>query len=647
MDKSAAVESMGQQKLLLPSRIRASLAANDRLKLYLTVLQAAADHAAAPEHVPVDLTGEFVQANLHDAWIRELPLTTTRVNDAFVVPGLPRLVARLREDLVVMAGPIVESSPAGTPMRQRLQHWDAELAALSNPELSPGQLRALVHGNRRAGDSLHIVIMDLHKALNRLAATVADERLHGAHVWQICNDDRPRIAAFMRGLNRTRGLKFDHPGLETAATRDGGRLLLQNDIGTNDAHVLVIQVEELTATLTYSDLHKQRFAFFRDMLVEIGAIWSAPELRTTAGLNAGEAYHLGTATFRTSGEDELRRALEGIGARIVYLIDWNRARKKLLAFVDKRAAVEVLGEAARREAGHMGWLNAGGERLLWDAMAAQGAEAFRLGDRLDDAIGAAGARAFLIDTMMLASTALRRSQPVALIADETRMLLTRHMRRRGDEFELLAEHAAYCHTLAGAVSDALARGMLHETGRMGVLAGRAKAWERQADELVMQSRERADRQPQWRPLARLIEVSDDVADALEEAMFLLDLAVAGGHAGWNEQVVHTMLALANAVRGATQDHIKALAVARTLGDTSDSTDHDEFLAATWRVLQAEKHCDDLLRLSRRALLGSGLEAGALMVATEIAAALEMAADKLLGLVHGLRERVFSHAGAFK
>lgn len=55
----------------------------------------------------------------------------------------------------------------------------------------------------------------------------------------------------MRGVRRTRAYsKLDHPGLETAATRDGDRLLIQNDIGTNDAHVLVIQVCQSRLALT-------------------------------------------------------------------------------------------------------------------------------------------------------------------------------------------------------------------------------------------------------------------------------------------------------------------------------------------------------------------------------------------------------------
>jgi len=163
--------------------------------------------------------------------------------------------------------------------------------------------------------------MDLHKALNHMAAGLADEAIDGAHVWALNAADRPRIEAFMRGLNRTKAAKFDHPGLETAATRDGTRLLIQNDIGTNDAHVLVVQVEGLGMILTYSDLHSARFAFFQEALTGIGAVWSGVGARNTAGLNDGEDYTLGTAQFDCVDEAALLTALESLGARIVFLID--------------------------------------------------------------------------------------------------------------------------------------------------------------------------------------------------------------------------------------------------------------------------------------------------------------------------------------
>ena len=119
----------------------------------------------------------------------------------------------------------------------------------------------------------------------------------------------------MRGLARTRALKGQHPGLDTAATRDGSRLLIQNDIGTNDAHVLVIQVETGTegpsVTLTYSDLHRQRFAFFQDLLREVGAEWGEARSAQDAALNRGESYWLGNARFMPEDEAGLQRTLEG------------------------------------------------------------------------------------------------------------------------------------------------------------------------------------------------------------------------------------------------------------------------------------------------------------------------------------------------
>jgi hypothetical protein len=97
--------------------------------------------------------------------------------------------------------------------------------------------------------------MDLHRALNHLCADHAEEVIFGAHVYGLLPQDRPAIEAFMRGLNATRQLKFDHPGLATTATRSGTRLVIQNDIGETDAHVVVIAVEGDAVTMTYTDVH--------------------------------------------------------------------------------------------------------------------------------------------------------------------------------------------------------------------------------------------------------------------------------------------------------------------------------------------------------------------------------------------------------
>ena len=108
----------------------------------------------------------------------------------------------------------------------------------------------------------------------------------------------------------------------------------------------------------------------------------------------------------------------------------------------------------------------------------------------------------------------------------------------------------------------------------------------------MQAREMAERQPRWRPVARLVEQSDDVADALEEAAFLISLMADHHLKGWDDHVRKVLARLAATVLQATQDQVKALAIARTLGGNSEAVDNDAFLRATWRVLQAERQSAD-------------------------------------------------------
>jgi uncharacterized protein Yka (UPF0111/DUF47 family) len=679
MQKSDAVAAMGPTTLLLPAWIKAALVANDRLKLYLTVLQAAAAHAEHPESEALDLGRETAAAGVEGRWLRDLPSACSRVNGSFLVPELRRLAQRLEEDLSVMARPLLEAQHQEFNIGPRVKHWLEWLAAIANEKsggatLTSEQLRLLTDGKRetkretkrdgkgghdRAGhdvgaDSFHLLVMDLHKQLNRLAGSLSNEEIGGAHVWQLQPADRPHVEAFMRGLNRTAPLKFDHPGLDTAATRDGKRLLLQNDIGTNDAHVLVVQVEGRSITLNYSDLHRPRFEFFQALLAPFGAKWADTQSRVDAALNEGHAYTFGSAQFECANDAALDKTLEGIASRIVFLIDWNRARKRLLPFVGKADAINVLGEVARLDAGHMAWLKAGGEQIIFAAMQAAGEGAFRIGDRLETVLGAEDARAFLIEVLCLSSKALLAGQPTALVADETRMLLARRMRQRSSEFDLIDEHAAYCHALAQAVSDGLTHDV-KSTGGKGDhkdagkaarrLAERAKVWERQADHLVMRARDQAQRQRRWQPFARLLELSDDIADALEEAAFLMSLIAEEHQQGWNADVRHILQRLAQSVLSATQEHIKALAIARRLGAGSTAADSDAFLAATWNVLRSERKCDELLRSARRTILASIRDAASLMLANDLAMTLELASDRLLVAGYALRDVAFDQAGA--
>ena len=645
MNKSDAVASLGEDRLLLPAWVRAALGANDRIKLYLTAIQTAAQQAANPQEEPADIAGEMRAAGVEQRWVESVPASATMVDGQVLIPELHRLARLLADDLDVLARPATQLQDAdAAALKPRVTHWRNWLHALPPDRLDAGNLRQLTHGNRDEGDSFHILVMDLHKYLNQLSVQIASEEVDGAHCWQLRPQDRERVSSFMRGLNRTAPLKLDHPGLETAATSEAERLLIQNDIGTNDAHVLVIQVVQDTITLTYSDLHSTRFAFFQQLLGDLGAAWSVVEPRVTPGLNKGEAYQVGTATFRCTDEATLCGTLEGIGARIVFLIDWNRARKRLQAVVGKGAAISVLTEAARQEWGHFAWLKAGGDRLVFEAMQSAGSGVFRLGDRLADVIGPAATRDYLLELMRIASQAALAGSPQALVNDEARLVLVRMLQDRTPEFDLINEHAGYCHAIAQAVSDSLSHGS--EDGAAQQVASRAKGWERSADHILMEARTRAERQAQrWQPVVRLLEQLDDVADQLEEAAFLLSLPGGEKRLQWTPAVQRSLAQLAETVLGAVQEFVKAVTVASTLDTTSGVADSDAFFAAAWGVMRAERQCDVLLREARRLILVELHDMPALIVANDLAVTLETASDRLLAAGHSLRDMAFSRTGA--
>ncbi|MCM8625313.1 hypothetical protein [Accumulibacter sp.] len=127
--------------------------------------------------------------------------------------------------------------------------------------------------------------------MNALQIGKASENIDGAAAYGINPGFAALVAAFMRGVNRTRMLKFEHPGLGTTATRVGERVVLQNDIGTTDTHVLVVHVRGTSVTVTYTDVHIQRLLFFQSLLKSQAVRWQDTLSRTDREMEEG-VYHL-------------------------------------------------------------------------------------------------------------------------------------------------------------------------------------------------------------------------------------------------------------------------------------------------------------------------------------------------------------------
>ncbi len=354
---------LGHDRLLKPTLIERALAANEQAKYYLTLLQNARAHAEEPAAHIAELRRERVAAGVDDAALDGVVAGAHKLSEStYRIASGADLLARILAAVETMIAPVEDDEAAA--FRRRLA-THADLAA-PDDVLTGDAIDALTSADRASGDSLHLLIMDVHKALNRQQAAIASETVDGAHVYNLSEEGKSSVRAFMAGVNRTAPLKFGHPGLATTATEWGGRLILQNDLGTTDAHVLVIAVENLTVSITYTDIHLQRLAFFRDLFASFNVEWSASEQHRAKQFESG-GFALTVGVYPTRDGEELRRFLEFLGSRLVFLIDWNRARKKLRPFVDKRAALDILAWAAGNDFGHRGFLEIGAEGAIYEA----------------------------------------------------------------------------------------------------------------------------------------------------------------------------------------------------------------------------------------------------------------------------------------
>ena len=648
--KQEIIGSLGEKQLLLPGLVQSGLAANDRVKYFFTLLQLAGEQCEQPAQNPPDLQREREASGVADAEFdgviaasRGLPGGRCRI------PGAAALLARILDCIKEMLAPVQLAQQLG--MDSGADEYHRRLAAVSRlargarKDTVPAALiAALTSGERKRGDTAHLLVMDLHKALNRLQADLSRESVDGARVYGLRAAEKELVRAFMRGLNSTQALKLDHPGLGTTATMSGRQLVLQNDIGTTDAHVLVVHVEALTATVTYSDVHLERLLFFQSLFEKFAVQWQETRSRRESGLNQGGIYHLCIGSYKARDRDELAQYLAFLGSRLVFLIDWNRARKRLRSFARKRDGIAVLKWAADNGYGHMAFLKVGGDVLIYDAMQFAIKGAPRFGEDLRDMLGRERALAFLKFVVRTCAEGVLSAKPDSLILDEVRAELANYFHSaERDLFELACEHAALLVELASGVRDGVLQLQLAgANGALARIAERAKAWETAADGLLNQVRAAVDHAAGATFFKVLLEAADDVADCLEEAAFHFTLFppyTASGDA-------HARLrALADLLVGGAQEYLKAMTTARYVRRGGDRDDMRDFLEAVHRITTVEHESDQAQRAIKSALLAEASDARGLFVVAEVARNLEEAADALMhsGLV--LRDHVMGTVAA--
>ena len=637
--KSEIIERLGQTDILLPALIAEGLAANDRVKARLSVLQAAARHAHDAQGGRLDLSDECRAAGLDSVSLETLANGASLLaGERMTAPGLTNLQAAIWDDVATMIRAVKAGDAAeGGRAAARLSALQETPSAQPVDTLELAQVARLSGISAAGADSLHRLVMDLHKALNRLSAAHAEEVLAGAHVYGLKAEDRPAVEAFMRGLESTRKLKFNHPGLSTTATRSGTRLVIQNDIGETDAHVVVIAVEADTVTVTYTDVHLARAKFFTAMFRKLPVQWSGLDRKSAEGLGDDGVFYLVTGRLAADNDKERDAFLEALGAALVFLIDWNKARKVLQTWVAKSDAVRVLDWAARHRFGHRGFLELGGSELVASAVHNATPTRIGFGERLDRALGRGAAVDFLKTVLRVSAEALLGGGSVRLARDRIEADLVRHLQRLdGLLLAIVVRQAGLAREIAAGIAHFIAERQAQRPFDRAALAAQARRIEEKADKIALEARNEIARFDADPSIERLVNGAEQAIDELEQAAFTASLLPAEIAA----ELLTPLAALCAAAVAGAEAAASGTAAAADVPD-GQSIDSEDALAAVGRLIEAEHQGDAAERAVTTILLSGEFDLRTAFSVLELARAIERATDRFAGFGHMLREHVLA------
>ncbi len=640
--KYQIINELGAFYLLLPKAVNDALVANDRVKYFFTLLQLAKNSADDPENDHPDLKKERLICNINNTSFDTVIKQTTKDEmNNYKIPELSLILENIKSNIKEMLIPLEISGKVSIDDNAKFINYKnrfENLAALQHDlnNLSSLMINQIISANRDGSDSLHILVMDLHKELNNLQSIISNESIGGAKVYAIQEQDRDLINAFMSGINKTSLLKFDHEGLGTTATRSGGSLIIQNDIGATDAHVLVIKIENSTVTMTYTDVHMQRLMFFKSLFENFAIEWQEIVSKNSNFQDKG-VYHMCIGIYEAKDVADLKNYLNYLGSRIVFLIDWNRARKRLRNFVNKNDCLDILKWAADNNYGHMAFLRMGGDQLVYDTIESMGKNFIKFGQQFDEVLGRENAIDFLKFVIKTSSTGLLGGKSESLIRNEIRAELTNYFQSAyHDMLDLASRHATLVLEIATCVRDGVIG--IRSTESKELLeknAIRAKKWETKADLLMNEMRFKTKKSVETAAFQEILHFSDDAADALEESAFLLPLVP-------NDvpSTLHASLQeLAELVIQGSREYLKAIENAKYIQNSTSREEIEDFLEAVDNVFMLEHRADDALRNTKVIIMKETNDNKQIHILSEITNNIETASDGLMKASLELRDYV--------
>ncbi|VVB90866.1 Uncharacterised protein [uncultured archaeon] len=630
-EKKSILKELGEEELLLPELVNAALAANERIKYYFTLLQTAQSRALHPDREFPSLKKERETAGVENVLLDSVVQGAEDLGSGtYRIPYADEIFSAIKACMQEMSLPILargEANDYDKRLTELLEGWPAA----GEEALSEQFLQRITSGDRKSGDSLHLLVIDMHRTLNSMQGELSQENIDGAMTYLLEEGDRVLVRAFMAGVNHTAPLKFDHPGLGTTATRMGTRLVIQNDIGLTDAHVLVVNIEGMTVSIVHTDIHMPRLKFFQSLFDTWDVKWEDALSKRVGDQFEKEVYHLSTGRYTARDFPDLEAFLTHLGSRIVFLIDWNRARKRLRNFLPNKDCIAVLKWAADNEVGHIAFFNLGGERIIYDALLLS----MSCGEPLHQILGREKCMEYFQWVLRTAATGLLTGSSRSLIQDEIKADLLGYLRSAYEDLMgMCEEHTSLIIEAANAVGDSLRQ-------RDGDFAARSaqkiRVWESQADELVRKVRTLSRRAEEASFFAALINASDIALDHLEKASFFATLIPPDARSREAHADLRTVAEIA---QRCSQEFLKTLISAREVHKGYSREEMADFLRASDSVMGLEKECDEALRKTVQSILRESADDKGFLVYFELARSIMASTSSLMKAACIMHDNIF-------
>jgi hypothetical protein len=679
--KSQIITDLGENELLIPRLVDQALSANDKVKYFFTLLQMAKEHAEDRDNdigytnlrserlayaIDNDVFDKVIQATVkidsNRYQIPELRLVLDSILQCIEQMITPLDIAstdiKLQEDENrtnrkndrITATTATQSVEYPYIYRSRFEKLKKQISPVKNDIISGKHIEIITSGQREVGDSLHLLVMNLHKDINTLQSKISQESIGGARAYGVTENDRKCVEAFMSGVNETANVKFDHVGLGTTATRSGEDLVIQNDIGTTDAHVLVLHVKKMKATLTYTDVHIRRLLFFRSLLEKYEIIWNDTKSKSTTSDKNADMYHLSIGVYEAKDEKDLYEYLSFLGSRIVFLIDWNRARKSLRNFIKTSDCIRILKWAADNSYGHRAFLQLGSQKLLYDAIRQINDPPIHYGQELAEVLGRERTINFLQFVIKTCCENLIEGKSESLIKDRIRAELTSYFHTlEQDVVQIAADHATLLVEIAESVRNTILNSKYHQDHEYSDRTfKRARIWETKADALVKEVRTLTKRPTTNIPrtFEQIIVNADDAGDFLEEAVFLMTLLQKENNYNTDNTDFESLSDLLNEIAEKTyqdsMEYLKALENAKVVHRGSSHEDIQDFLEAVDMAIAIEHDVDEVDRRIEEALVTKIKDFRQFHILSETAKNIEGATDSIMKAAILLRDYVLAN-----